>query len=138
LLSDSFSPRRFAMLLLAVFAALALSMAVVGIYGLMSYAVVQRRHEIGIRMALGARRGDVLRLVLEEGTKLVLTGVTIGFLGALVLTRLMRSFLYGVSPTDPATFAGVALLLIAAALLASFIPAWRAMSVDPAVAVRHE
>jgi predicted permease len=138
LLSDSFSPRRFSMILLACFAALALSMAVVGIYGLMNYAVVQRTHEIGIRMALGAQRNDVLRLVLQQGAKLALAGVTIGLLGALALTRLMRGFLYGVSATDPATFVGVAILLIIVALLASYIPAWRAMRVDPGVALRHE
>ena len=138
LVSDSFSPRRFSMLLLAGFAALALSMAVVGIYGLMNYAVVQRTHEIGIRMALGAQRKDVLRLVLQEGAKLVLAGVAIGLLGALALTRLMRGLLYGVSATDPTTFAGVAILLMTVALLASYIPAWRAMRVDPAVALRHE
>jgi predicted permease len=138
LLSDSFSPRRFSMLLLAGFAALALSMAVVGIYGLMNYAVVQRTHEIGIRMALGAQRKDVLRLVLQDGAKLVLTGVAIGLLGALALTQLMRGFLYGVSATDPETFVAVAILLITVALLASYVPAWRAMRVDPALALRHE
>jgi len=138
LLSDSFSPRRFSMLLLAGFAALALSMAVVGIYGLMNYAVVQRTHEIGIRMALGAQRKDVLRLVLQDGAKLVLTGVAIGLLGALALTQLMRGFLYGVSATDPETFVEVAILLITVALLASYIPACRAMRVDPALALRHE
>jgi len=137
-LSDSFSPRRFSMLLLAGFAAVALSMAVVGIYGIMNYAVVQRTHEIGIRMALGAQRKDVLRLVLQEGAKLVLAGVAIGLLGALALTRLMRGFLYGVSATDPATFVGVAILLITVALLASYFPAWRAMRVDPSVVLRHE
>jgi predicted permease len=138
LLSNSFSPRRFSMLLLAGFAAVALSMAVVGIYGIMNYAVVQRTHEIGIRMALGAQRKDVLRLVLQDGAKLVLAGVTIGLLGALALTRLIRGFLYGVSATDPATFVGVAILLIIVALLASYLPAWRAMRVDPGVALRHE
>jgi putative ABC transport system permease protein len=138
LLSGSFSPRRFAMLLLAGFAALALSMAVVGIYGLMNYAVVQRTHEIGIRMALGAQRKDVLRLVLLQGAKLALAGVAIGLLGALGLTRLMRGLLYGVSATDLTTYASVAILLIIVALLASYIPAWRAMRVDPAVALRHE
>jgi putative ABC transport system permease protein len=138
LLSDSFSPRRFSMLLLAGFAALALSMAVVGVYGLMNYAVVQRTHEIGIRMALGAQRKDVLRLVLQDGAELVLAGVAIGLLGALALTRLIRGFLCGVSATDPATFVGVAILLITVALLASYFPAWRAMRVDPSVALRHE
>jgi len=138
LLSDAFSPRRFAMLLLAGFAALALSMAIVGVYGLMNHAVVQRTHEIGIRMALGAQRKDVLRLVLQEGAKLVLAGAAIGLLGALALTRLMRGLLYGVSATDPVTFAGVAILLMAVALLACYIPARRAMYVDPAVALRHE
>ena len=138
LLSDSFSPRRFSMLLLAGFAALALSMAVVGIYGVMNYAVVQRTHEIGIRMALGAERKNILSLVLQEGAKLVLAGAAIGLLGALALTRLMRGLLYGVSAIDPVTFGGVAILLMAVALLACYIPVRRAMRVDPAVALRHE
>jgi predicted permease len=138
LLSDSLSPRRFAMILVACFAALALSMAVVGVYGVMNYMVVQKTHDIGIRMALGAQRRDVLRLVLKEGAKLALIGAVFGLVAALALARLLGGVLYGVSATDPATFTGVSILLIAAALLACYIPARRAMQVDPVVALRHE
>ena len=126
------------MLLSARFAALALSTAVVGIDGLMNYAVVRMTHEIGTRMALVARRRDVLWFVLKDGAKLVLAGVAIGLLGALALTQLMGEFIYGVGATDPATVVVVVIILINVALLASYIPASRAMRVDPAVALRHE
>jgi putative ABC transport system permease protein len=138
LLSDSFSPRRFSMLLLAGFATLALLMAVVGIYGVMNYAVVQRMHEIGIRAALGAQRGDILRLIMSCSVRVVFTGVVIGLVGALTLTKLLSSFLYDTSSEDPLTFAGMAFLLVSVALVASFVPAWRAMRVDPAIVLRHE
>ncbi len=126
------------MLLLGLFAALASILAAVGIYGSTAYAVNQRRHEIGIRIALGARRSEVLRIVLRDGAKIALFGITSGIAGALVLTRLMTSLLFEVKPTDPATFAGVAILLALVALAACYIPARRAMRVDPMVALRYE
>ncbi|HTV55869.1 MAG TPA: ABC transporter permease [Terriglobia bacterium] len=130
--------RRFNTLLLALFAALALVLATVGIYGVISYSVSQRTPEIGIRMALGAQRKDVLQLVVAEGLALTLTGAAIGVVGALSLTRLMRSVLYEVKPSDPATFVLVSLLLIGVATVASYLPARRATKVDPVEALRHE
>jgi putative ABC transport system permease protein len=135
---DSISQRRFNMLLLALFAATALVMAAVGIYGVLAYAVSRRTQEIGIRMALGAQTGDVLRLVGREGFVLALAGIGIGLVGALALTRLMSSLLFGVSPTDAATFAAVPALLAAVALAACYLPARRAARVDPTVALRYE
>ncbi|RSL18345.1 putative permease [Edaphobacter aggregans] len=137
-ISDSMATRRFAMILLGAFAALALGLASVGIYGVIAYVVGQRTQEIGIRMALGAQQKDVLRLVLWQGTRLALLGVVIGLGVAMVLTRLMTQLLYGVSATDPATFVGLALMLTAIAVAACCIPARRAMRVDPVVALRHE
>ena len=138
LMADSLAQQRFNMWLLGLFAALALILAAVGIYGLMSYAVSQRTHEIGIRVAIGAQRRDVLTLVVAEGTKLALFGIVVGVVFALILTRFMTSLLFEVAPTDPITFFGVALLLALTGLLACYIPARRAMRVDPMVALRYE
>src|SRR5947209_814292 len=138
MVSDSLAQRRFAVFLLGVFAFIALVLAVVGLYGVMSYAVAQRTHEFGLRMALGAQRRDILRMVVGQGLLLVGVGLAAGLLGALALTRLMSSLLYGVSATDPLTYAGIALLLAAVALLASYVPARRATKVDPMVALRYE
>jgi putative ABC transport system permease protein len=137
-LSDSIARQRFSMLLLGIFATLSLVLAAVGIYGVMSYSVAQRAHEIGIRMALGAQRMDVLKLVVGQGLKLVLAGVALGLIAAFILTRVMSSLLFGISPTDPVTFIAISLVLISVALLASFIPARRATRVDPMIALRYE
>ncbi len=136
--SQSVAPQRFNMLLIGMFAGLGLLLAAVGIYGVMSYNVAQRTNEIGIRIALGARAGDVISLILKRGLLLALIGVAIGLAGALALTRVMKNFLFGVSPTDPLSFAGVAVLLVGVALLACFLPARRAAKVDPLVALRSE
>ncbi|HEV2341266.1 MAG TPA: ABC transporter permease [Candidatus Acidoferrales bacterium] len=138
IIARSLAARRFSMMILGIFAALALVLAAVGIYGVSSYIVGQRTHEIGIRMALGAQRSDVMRLVIGEGVKMALIGVGIGLAAAIGLTRLMSTLLYGVSATDPLTFAGVAILLGIVALAACYIPARRAMRVDPIVALRYE
>src|SRR6266699_2954948 len=135
---DSVAGRRFQMSLLAVFATIALGLAAIGIYGLMSYTVNQRTHEIGIRMALGAKRGEILHLVVRHGMILAIVGVVLGTVGALLLTRFLSSMLYGVGANDPTTLLSVATLLIGVAALASYIPARRAMRVDPMVALRYE
>jgi predicted permease len=138
IISDSLAARRFSMILLGIFAALALLLSSVGIYGVISYLVGQRTQEIGIRVALGARRWDVLRLVLNHSVKMAVLGVLIGVAASLALTRLMDKMLYGVSATDPITFLAVAIVLTFVALAASYIPARRAMRVDPIVALRYE
>jgi putative ABC transport system permease protein len=138
LIAVSLAQQRFNMLLLGIFAALALILAAVGIYGAMAYAANQRTHEIGIRTALGAQRSDVLRLVMRDGAKIALFGIASGIVGALALTHLMASLLFEVKPTDPATFAAVAILLAFVVLAACYIPARRAMRVDPMVALRYQ
>jgi len=138
IVADSLASRRFSMVLLGTFAALALVMSCVGIYGVIAYLAGQRTHEIGIRLALGAERWNVLRMVLGEGAKLALVGVAIGVVAALGLTRLMANMLFGVSAHDPLSFAGVAVLLTLVALAACCIPARRAAKVDPVVALRNE
>lgn len=137
-LSHSLALRNFMMFLLSLFATLALTLATVGIYGVISYAVSQRTREIGVRMALGANPRDVLRLILGEGLKLVLAGVALGIIAALAMTRLLTTLLYGVSVTNPVIFLSVVLLLVAVSLAACFVPARRAMRVDPIVALRYE
>ena len=138
IVSEAVARQRFSMLLLGIFASLALVLAAVGIYGVMSYSVAQRTHEIGIRMALGAQKSDVLKLTVGQGLKLVSIGVAIGLLAALILTRVMSSLLFGISATDPATFVTISMVLVSVALLASYIPARRAMIVDPMFALRYQ
>jgi predicted permease len=137
-LSNSLAPRRLSMILLAVFAALALAMSCVGIFGVTSYLIGERTREIGVRMALGADRGHVLRLVVGQGARTVLLGVLIGIAASLALTRLMSHQLYGVSARDPVTFIGVGVLLLFVAVCACYIPARRATTIDPIIALRCE
>jgi len=138
LLSSSVAPQRFNLFLLSIFAALALSLAAIGIYGVLSFGVSRRTHEISVRMALGAHPRDVLRLVVRQGMKLVFTGLMLGIVVSVALTRFMSALLFQVSAIDPLTFTGVAVLLLLVALAACYIPARRAMQVDPMVALRHE
>lgn len=135
--ADSISNKRFTMTLLGVFALLALLLASIGIYGVLSYMVGQRTREIGVRMALGAQKFDVLRMVMKDGARMTLAGIFIGMVGALALTRLMGTMLYGVKPTDPLTFVSVAVLLSGIAMLACYLPAKKAMKVDPIEALRQ-
>jgi len=138
ILSDSLAQPRFRTLLLGFFSGLALLLAAVGIYGVVSFTVAQRTREIGIRMALGARSSDVTRLMLTQGLGPCLAGISVGMAAALIMTRLLSGFLFGVQPTDPVTFLGVCFLLIAVALVACWLPARRASRVDPMVALRNE
>jgi putative ABC transport system permease protein len=137
-LSSSVAPQRFNVMMMAAFSTLCLLLAAVGIYGVISYSVGQRTHEMGIRMALGARGRDVLKVIVGQGAALSLLGLLLGVVGALGLTRLLSGLLYGVRPTDPLTFAGVTVLLGLVALLASYLPARRAAKIDPVIALRHE
>lgn len=138
IVGDSMAPRRFSMLLMGMFAAVALALAAVGIYGVMSYSVVQRRHEIGIRIALGAQSSDVLKLIIRQGMGLTLVGLTIGVAVALALTRLLETLLFGITATDWVTYTEIAALLAAVAFLACYLPAHRASRVDPMIALRQE
>src|SRR5215813_2749451 len=137
-LSEGVALPRFRSVLLGLFSALALALAVIGLYGVMSYTVTQRTHELGVRLALGAQAADVLKLILKQGLKLALSGIVIGLLTALALTRWIETLLFNVRPTDPLTFTVIALLLLAVALLACWLPARRATKVDPLIALRHE
>jgi predicted permease len=137
-LAVSLAPRRFNLILLSIFAAAALFLAVSGIYAVISYSVARRTREFGIRVALGAQRADVLRMMLGEGLRLVATGLAIGITVALLFTRILTKLLYGVAATDPLTFASVAFLLAAVGLMATLLPALRATQVDPLVALRYE
>jgi putative ABC transport system permease protein len=136
LLANSVGRRRFSTLLLTIFAGLALALAAVGTSAMMAYSVAQRRHEIGIRMALGARRGDIMRLVLRQGLVLCLIGLVLGFVPAIALRGLIETSLFGVTSTDPATVAGIPIILIIAALVASYLPARRAAGVEPMTTLR--
>ena len=135
--SDSVAQRRFSMLLLAGFAVIALFLAAIGLYGVVAYTVSLRTQEIGVRMAIGAQRGDVLRLVVGDGMRLALVGVAAGIVGALALGRFISSLLFEVTPFDPVSYAATAVLLLAIAALACYVPARRAMGVDPLTALRQ-
>ncbi len=137
-ITNSLANRRFSMIVLVTFAALALLLAALGIYGVIAYLVGQRTHEFGIRLALGARRGDILRLVVTHGMKMAISGVVVGLIAAFALTRLMSTMLFGVRPTDPTTFGIIAGVLLMVALAACYLPARRATKVDPLNALRSE
>jgi len=137
-MSGSLARQRFSTLMLGAFAAFALLLAVVGVYGVMSHLVTQGAHDIGVRMALGAERPRILRMILRQGMELTVAGSVMGLIGAAALTRVMASLLFGVSATDLVTFSSVPVILLATAMLASYIPARRATRVDPVVALRDE
>jgi predicted permease len=137
-MSDSLARQRFASTMLGAFAVFALLLAMIGVYGVMSYLVSQSTHEIGLRMALGAQRSGILAMIVRQGLELTIAGVVIGLIGAMALTRVMAALLFGVSATDAATFAAVTMMLMAIALVASYLPARRATRVDPQVALRVE
>jgi len=136
--ADSVSRQRFLSLLLGIFAGVALLLAAIGTYGVLSYLVTERQREIGIRVALGASAAGIVRLVLRQGMAITVTGIAVGIVGALALARVTQSLLFGVSPTDPATYVAVGSMILLVALLACLIPAQRAMRVDPLVAIRNE
>jgi putative ABC transport system permease protein len=136
LMESSVGRQRLTLFLLGAFAIVALLLAAVGIYGVIAYSVTQRTQELGIRRALGAQQTDILWLVIARGLRLALAGIAIGIAGSLALTRLMKDLLFQVSPTDPATFCGIAILFVTVALAASLIPAWRATRVDPMASLR--
>jgi putative ABC transport system permease protein len=138
ILDSTVSPRRFSAILISIFAALALLLAAIGVYGVMSYMTGRRTGEMGIRMALGAQPRDVVRMILGEGILLATIGIVVGTAGAIALTRFLASMLFEIKPTDPATFVGVAMLLLIVSLAACYIPARRAMRVDPVTALKCE
>jgi putative ABC transport system permease protein len=138
IVAEALARQRFSMVLLGLFAGLALLLASVGIYGVMSYSVAQRTREIGIRIALGARRTDVLQMTVAQGLKLVGAGMMIGLVAAFLVTRVLATLLFGITATDPITFAGISVVLLAVAILASYIPALRATRVDPITALRAQ
>src|SRR5262249_11686713 len=138
LVDQAVSPRRFVTVLLGGFSMLALILACLGIYGVISYSVTQRTNEIGIRLALGASLSAILRLIITQGVKLVLVGLLVGLIVAFALTQVLSSLVFGISTTDPATFFGIAALLMMIALVACYIPARRATKVDPVIALRYE
>jgi putative ABC transport system permease protein len=137
-LNEFVAQPRFNMMLLGIFAGLALVLSAIGVYGVMAYSVTQRTHEIGVRMALGARRSDVLQMILNQAVKLASIGVVVGIVGALMATRALSSMLFGVKPADPATFIGITALLAAITVLAGLVPAFKATRVDPMVALHYE
>jgi ABC-type antimicrobial peptide transport system permease subunit len=136
--NKSMARASFTSVMLAIAGGMALLLGAIGLYGVISYLVLQRSHEIGIRMALGARRSEIMQLIVEQGLRLTLIGIAVGIIGALGLTRFLTSLLYGVKPTDPLTFIAVSLGLTAVTMLASYLPARRATKVDPMVALRHK
>jgi putative ABC transport system permease protein len=138
LLDESLAPRRVNAVLLGTFSAVGLLLGVIGLYGVMSYTVSQRTQEIGVRIALGAQEGDVLKLILGEGMLLALAGTALGIVGAFGLTRLMSSMLFGISAADPLTYSSISLLIIVVALLACYLPARRAAKLSPMLALRYE
>ena len=138
IIEDTFGQRRLVMTLMQVFAAVAAVLAVVGIYGMIAYSVAQRTREVGLRVALGAHRSDVLSLLLRRALGVTTAGVALGLAGSLALTRLLTAFLFQISPADPMTYAAIAIVFVVVALAASYVPVRRAMRVDPMTVLRHE